>query len=228
MEFNYKAFIVIDGTDGSGKSTQAKSLVSYLQSQGKKAVYIHFPNYDDHPGMAIKTMLSGKYGETADDVNMYAASIMYTVDRYCALHGDYKQYFTDPDMIIVSDRYMSSNLIHQGAKIVNNYTGYKVMALSTELNQYHKWLYELEVGKCGLPEPDKMIYLSIHPEDAVERMDKMGKDRDIHEQLEFVKRSYYVGKYYAHYLYWDIIDANKTENEVFGNLVDIVEDILED
>lgn len=217
-------FIVIDGTDGSGKSTQAKSLVSYLQSQGKKAVYIHFPNYDDYSGMTIRTMVNGKYGETADDINIYAGSIMYTVDRYCALHGDYKEYFEDPDMIIVSDRYISSNLIHQGAKLAKDNVDTKIMSLSTELNAYHKWLYHLEVELCKLPEPDLMIYLSIHPEDAVKRMDGMNKERDIHEQLDFIKRTYYVGKYYAYYLGWKIIDSNKTENEVFGDLIDYIED----
>lgn len=226
MEFNYKAFIVIDGTDGSGKSTQAKALVKYLVDIGYKAVYIHFPNYDDNSGMAIKEMLNGKYGETADDVNMYAASLMYTVDRYTALYGDYKKYFTDPDMIIISDRYMSSNLIHQGAKIAKDANNDKIMALSTELNKYHEWLYNIEVVKCKLPIPDKMIYLSIHPEDAIEWMDKMNKERDIHEQLDFIKRTYYVGKYYAHYLSWKIIDANRTENDIFKDLIKVVMNFL--
>lgn len=228
MKMKCKAFIVIDGTDGSGKSTQTKALVDCLKNskyaEKYNFVYIHFPNYDDYSGQTIKAMLNGKYGNSADDVNMYAASMMYTVDRYTALHGDYAKYFNDPNTIIISDRYVSSNLIHQGAKIAKDNTDTKIMALSTELNKYCEWLYELEFDRCKLPEPTKTIYITVHPEVSMERMSN--KEKDIHEQLDFIKRTYYVGKYYSHYLNWTIIDGNKNRTEVFKNLFDEVLNII--
>lgn len=225
-EYKYKAFIVVEGVDGSGKSTQAQLLAKWLQDNGQKAVYIHFPDYDEPTGKVIKGMLDGKYGENADDVNMYAASMMYAVDRWCSIHDHYREYFFN-DYIIISDRYVASNLIHQGAKLAQLNTDDKVMALSTTLNKYCEWLENIEYNMFEIPKPDMTIYLSVSPEKSIERLNSMDKELDIHEHADFIKRSYYVGKYFSHYLYWDIIDCgDKSFDEIQEKMKEIISTIV--
>lgn len=221
--YKFKAFIVLDGPDGSGKSTQAKHLVGWLNDMGHKAVYIHFPNYDSTPGVMIREMLEGQYSDSADGVNMYAASVMYSIDRWAAIHDQYKEYFYSGEYIIVCDRYNTANLIHQGAKIADLNTDSKVMALSTSLNKYHEWLEALEYGKLELPEPTMVIYLSVPPEESIEYLAGTGKQLDIHEKEEdYIKRAYHVGKYYSHYLDWNIVDCsgNKSIAEIHEKVKD--------
>lgn len=211
-KYKYKAFIVIEGGDGSGKSSHAQRLVQWFQDMGHKAVYIHFPDYDESTGKVIKEMLDGKYGTNPDDVNMYAASMMYAVDRWSSIHSHYKEYFFN-DYIIVADRYVASNLIHQGAKLINNNN--TLLTMSSILNEYCDWLENIEYNMIKIPEPDMTIYLSLPPELSLERLEKTGKHLDIHEKLDFIERSYYAGKYYADYLDWSVIECGtKSINEI--------------
>ena len=76
--------IVIEGTDSSGKQTQAENLYKRLKSEGKKVMKVSFPNYESPSSAPIKMYLSGEFGRKPGDVNPYASSTMYAVDRYAS------------------------------------------------------------------------------------------------------------------------------------------------
>lgn len=167
-------FIVIDGTDGSGKTTQLNLLQEALEKDGYEVKIADFPQYNTKSAGAVEEYLSGKYGK-ADEVGPYKASIMYAVDRYDASFK-IKQWLKE-GKIVLSNRYTSANMGHQGCKIDN----------SLERKIYFNWLYELEYKMFEIPEPDLSIILHVKPEISQKlaqdraREDWHGKTNDIHE-----------------------------------------------
>lgn len=143
---NKGKFIVFEGLDGSGKSTQTKLLISYLKRKGYKTAKIDFPQYGKKSAGLVEEYLNGKYGQ-AEEVGPYVASIFYACDRYDAsfkLREWLKQ-----GKIVVSDRYIASNIGHQGGKIKSKKARLK----------YIRWLYELEYGLFQIPKPDATLIL---------------------------------------------------------------------
>ena len=166
--------IVIEGTDGSGKSTQFKKLTEHLNADEKKFQTLVFPRYGEPSSALIRMYLGGEFGSTPSDVNAYAASAFYAVDRYASYKQDWGKWYEDGGLI-VSDRYTTSNAVHQASKE------------STE-NQgaFLKWLYEFEYDRLGLPRPDLVIYLDV-PTEFTEKMMRQREQQtnthaDIHEQ----------------------------------------------
>lgn len=179
-------FIVIDGSDGSGKTTQSKLLIERLESLGKEVAYYDFPQYDKtFFGKMVGRYLSGEFG-TADQVNPYLNSLLYAGDRFQA--RDAMKQDLAAGKIIVCNRYMQSSLAHQGAKL---------KALE-EKEKYNDWLYELEYGVYDIPKPDLVIYLYVPSlvsqkltdnTDALKRK-KYSQKKDIHEMnADFMARS---------------------------------------
>lgn len=168
-------FIVIDGTDGSGKATQTKLLVKRFKKEGLKVKELDFPQYGKKSAALVEEYLNGKYG-TAQDVGPYRASIFYACDRYAASF-QVKKWLSEGN-IVISNRYVTANMGHQGGKIKNR----------KERKKYFEWLYDLEYNIFSIPKPD--INLILHVDAAVaqklvdskEKRDyiKNGK-RDIHE-----------------------------------------------
>ncbi|MDF2568567.1 MAG: tmk [Sporomusa sp.] len=167
--------IVIDGTDGSGKATQAGRLVARLQAEGLPVRKVDYPNYQSQSSALVKMYLNGEFGNSPEDVNAYAASAFYAVDRIASYKREWEEFYLSGG-IIVADRYTTSNMIHQAVKIADE----------TEQTRYLDWLWDFEFTKCGLPVPDAVIFLAMPPEVSRDLMrgreSKVGGVKDIHEQ----------------------------------------------
>ena len=150
--------VVLEGIDGSGKSAQYRRLVSRFEREGIKYHSIVFPRYDQESSALIRMYLGGQFGEKPEDVNAFAASIFYAVDRYASYMTDWKEYYEQGGLLL-SDRFTTSNAVHQGAKLG-----------ADEQPAFFDWLYDLEYVKLGLPRPDMVIYLDVDVETSMARM----------------------------------------------------------
>lgn len=143
--------IVIDGLDGSGKSTQLERLAGYLQQSGTRYKEICFPDYSQPSSALVKMYLAGEFGEQADAVNAYAASSFYAVDRYASYKKFWQADYED-GALIVAARYTTSNAIHQMSKLPKS-----------EWDGYLHWLEAYEYDLLGLPRPDAVLFLDMPP-----------------------------------------------------------------
>ena len=166
---------VIEGVDGSGKATQTELLYQALLAQGKTVRKVSFPDYDSPSSSLIKMYLNGEFGTDPQDVNAFATSVFFAVDRFASFRKDWKAFY-DNGGIIIADRYVTSNLVHQAGKISDN----------AEKERYITWLNELEYGIFGLPKPDCVIFLDMPPAYSLKLRQerntlKQGLTQDIHE-----------------------------------------------
>lgn len=168
--------IVIEAGDGCGKATQTKVLFARLQAEGFSVKKIEFPDYDSPAAMPVKMYLGGEFGSTADEVNAYAASTFFAVDRFASYRKKWGRDYED-GTVILADRYTTSNLVHQAVKITDE----------KEREAYFDWLTDFEYGKLGLPAPDEVIFLDMKPEVSaklIAQRAEAGREKDIHEQDE--------------------------------------------
>lgn len=219
--------IVIEGTDSSGKETQTKRLFEKLEEKGLKVKKISFPNYDSPACEPVKMYLSGAFGEDAMKVNPYPVSTMYAIDRYASFKTDWEKFYNE-DGIIVTDRYVTSNMVHQASKIKD----------LDEKKQYLNWLEDLEYEKMGIPRPDLVIFLNMPTEMAVklmaERKNKItGEEKkDIHERdKEYLKESHANACKIANIYNWKEIkcsdgDRIKTIEEIGEEVFSLVEKVV--
>lgn len=165
--------IVIEGTDGSGKETQARLLCQALEKKGLSVNFLSFPCYGTPACAPVEMYLGGKFGKKPEDVSPYAASVMYAIDRYASFKTKWAATYEKGE-IFVADRYTTSNAVHQAAKLPPE-----------ERAIYLKWLYDIEYNKIGIPSPDLVVYLDLPPEASgkmlKERSGKPGVQHDIHE-----------------------------------------------
>ena len=186
-------FIVIEGSDGSGKATQTKRTIERLQEAGKEVETIDFPQYGQKSAGLVENYLEGKYG-TAGDVTPYQGSLFYALDRYDASFTI--RPWLEAGKIVVADRYVTSNAGHQGSKIED----------PEERRKFFQWLKDTEHGLLNEPVPDLIIYLNVEPEVTLELM-KNRETTDIHESdLEHLQKT--------HKVYQEI-------GEIFDNVVSI-------
>lgn len=166
--------IVLEGTDGSGKATQTAALLERLQREGENCRKIEFPRYQEESSALIREYLRGDFGEKPSDVNAFAASTFYAVDRYASYRQDWGAYYQKGGLVI-ADRYTTSNAVHQGSKLQG-----------AERTDFFDWLFDYEYRLLGLPKPDLVIYLDV-PVDLTERNmhrreAQTGTTADIHER----------------------------------------------
>ena len=174
--------IVIEGTDGSGKETQARLLCQALEKKGLSVNFLSFPCYGTPACAPVEMYLGGKFGKKPEDVSPYAASVMYAIDRYASFKTKWAATYEKGE-IFVADLYTTSNPVHQAAKLPPE-----------ERAAYLKWLYDIEYNKIGIPSPDLVVYLDLTPEASgkmlKERSGKPGVQHDIHETNgEFLRKS---------------------------------------
>ena len=178
--------IVIEGTDSSGKETQTKKLYERLANEVEKVRKISFPNYESPACEPVKMYLAGAFGDNALNVTPYPVSTMFAIDRYASYKMDWESFY-NAGGIIVTDRYTTSNMVHQASKIEN----------IDEKSKYLGWLEDLEYNKMGIPKPDLVIFLNMPTEMAVKLMEARknkitGEEKkDIHEKdTSYLKKSY--------------------------------------
>lgn len=187
--------IVIEGLDGSGKATQAARLTDALNAQGKDVKQISFPDYASDSSALIKMYLGGKFGSHPDDVNAYAASTFYSVDRYASYKTNWGDFYRRGG-IVVSDRYTTSNAVHQCSKLPRE-----------QWPAFLDWLFDFEYNKIGIPVPDRVVYLEADPAVSQGLMTARYKGdeskKDIHEKdLAYLARSHEAADYCARTLGW--------------------------
>ena len=192
--------IVIEGTDGSGKSTQFRLLTQHLEQEGRKFQKLVFPQYAEPSSALIRMYLGGEFGSSPSDVNAYAASAFYAVDRYASYKKVWGEWYENGGLI-VSDRYTTSNAVHQASKEPVDKQG-----------DFLKWLYDFEYDKLGLPRPDLTLYLDV-PTDFTEQMMRRREQdtnthADIHEQdLQYLATCRRTGKAAAEFYGWTVIQC---------------------
>ena len=209
--------IVIEGTDGSGKSTQFGLLVQRLEENGTPFRRLVFPRYSQESSALIRMYLGGQFGTNPSDVNAYAASSFYAVDRYASYKQDWENWYQSGGLVI-SDRYTTSNAVHQASKE----TGEKRA-------EFLKWLYEFEYDKLGLPKPDLVLYLDMPTECTEQLMRRREADTntkaDIHEQdLTYLATCRETGRAAAAYYGWTVIHC--FENGQMRSIEDIHQEIF--
>ena len=192
--------IVIEGTDGSGKSTQFKLLTQRLENEHHTFQKLVFPQYSEPSSALIRMYLGGEFGTHPSDVNAYAASAFYAVDRYASYKKVWGQWYENGGLI-VSDRYTTSNAVHQASKEPEERQA-----------EFLKWLYDFEYDKLGLPRPDLVLYLDV-PTDFTETMMRRREQAtntlaDIHEQdMAYLATCRRTGKAAAEYYGWTVINC---------------------
>ena len=166
--------IVFEGTDGSGKSTQFELLAKRLEAEQIGFQRLRFPQYEEPSSALIRMYLGGAFGDDPEAVNAYAASTFYAVDRYASYQCVWKDYYQGGGFV-VSDRYTTSNAVHQGSKVPEG-----------ERAEFFRWLYDLEYDRMGLPRPDLVVLLDMPVELSEQLMRKReqstGTHADIHER----------------------------------------------
>lgn len=214
-----KLIIVESGTDGSGKATQAQNLYDKLILEGKNVRKITFPNYDSPACMPVKMYLSGEFGKNAEDVNAYAASTFYAIDRFASFKTDWGNFYNSGG-IIISDRYVTSNMVHQAVKMND----------SNERETYLDWLYDLEYNKYGLPVPDCVVFLDLAPDISEQLMKGRAnkftgeEEKDIHESdKQYLVNCYNNSLDIVNKYKWNRIKCDN--GEVIRSREDISEDV---
>ena len=196
--------IVLDGLDGSGKATQAQMLAESLAEQGRQVRKLSFPDYS-HPSSAlIRMYLAGEFGEDAASVNAYAASSFYAVDRVASFLKYWKEDYNQGIMII-ADRYTTSNAIHQMVKLPQR-----------EWEGYLAWMEDYEYNKLGLPKPSQVIYLDMPPEISrellAERYQHREEKKDLHERdFQYLLQCRQAAYYAADRLGWVVVPCSDGE-----------------
>ena len=191
--------IAIEGTDSSGKQTQSEMLYKALCEKGFRARLVSFPAYECDSSALVKMYLAGEFGTDPKDVNAYTASTFYAMDRFATYRKDWGKDYND-GIIIVADRYVPSNLIHQASKIENE----------TEKDAFIKWLEDLEYIKYELPRPDATIFLDMPVEISqkllMKRYEGDSAKKDVHERdVEYLKACHKAAAYASRKLNWNVI-----------------------
>lgn len=192
--------IVIEGLDGSGKATQAKILTDALAAKGVPVRKLEFPDYKSPASAPVRMYLGGEFGSAPGDVNAYAASAFYAVDRIASYLSSWKLDY-EQGAVLISDRYATSNIIYQMPKLSDG-----------ERDAYIRWQSDFEYDKLGLPKPDAVIYLDVAPEVSQRLMERRyGGDnskKDLHESnLRFLLSCRRAAVYAAERCGWHVIDC---------------------
>ena len=216
--------IVLEGTDGSGKATQARLLCKSLEERGISWREIDFPRYGKPSAAMVQEYLDGKLGSHPGDVNAYAASMFYAMDRYASFKQDWGGFYTAGG-VVVADRYTTSNAVHQASKLP-----------AGEREAYLNWLFDLEYRLLELPKPDLVIYLDM-PTEISQRMmrrreEATGTHADIHEQdVEYLRQCRENAGQVARLCGWTVIpcacgDQPRSVEDIHRQVLTAVEPIL--
>ncbi len=211
--------IVIEGSDGSGKATQTRKLYERLRDLEVNVRRVSFPNYESESSALIKMYLRGDFGGSAEAVNPYAAATFYAVDRFAGF-GEWKDFY-EQGGVVLSDRYVGSNMAYQAAKLKKK----------SERNKFWTWLEDLEFERFKLPRPDLTIFLDMTPAIAAILRKQRGRE-DIHEDdAGYMTKTYDTYKEIAQKFGWKIVscaDKNfaRSTMDIHENILSLVEELL--
>ena len=210
----------MEGLDGSGKSTQTQLLQNYFENKGIEYKKIKLPDYDSPSSTLVKMYLGGEFGKKASDVNAYAAGAFYAVDRYASFKQNWKTDYEN-NVLILADRYATSNSIYQMEKIDE-----------AKWDEYLDWSADFEYNKIGIPKPDLVIFLDMPVEVSQKLMTSRyngdeGK-KDVHEaNVEFLNNCRKSALYTAKKQGWAVIPCSDGENplpidEIHNTILDFI------
>lgn len=209
--------IVLEGLDGSGKSTQLSILEKTLANMGYEFKTVSFPEYDLPSCEPVKMYLAGEFGTKPNDVNAYAASLFYAVDRFASFKKGWCDFYNNGGLILAG-RYTTSNAIHQTSKLD-----------TSNWSEYLNWLEDLEYVKMGIPKPDKVIYLNVPIEISQKllssRYDGDDSKKDIHERdVSYLMHCHKAADFAISKFGWDKIECY--EDGIMRTREDIAEEVL--
>ncbi len=190
--------IVIEGLDASGKDTQSMLLKDRLKKEGYETYKLDLPYYSDPSSTLVKMYLGGEMGDKPSDVNAYAASTFYAVDRYASFKKHWKKEY-DSHKIIIANRYTTSNASHQMTKLPES-----------QWDNYLQWLFHFEYEQMEIPKPDCVIFLNM-PVDIsqkllMKRYEGDKNKKDVHERdVEYLKNCHKAAMYASNKLNWNVI-----------------------
>lgn len=211
--------IVIEGTDGSGKAVQTKKLFERLRDLEINVKRVSFPNYSSESSALITMYLRGDFGGNAEAVNPYAAATFYAVDRFAGFH-EWKDFY-DKGGLILSDRYVGSNMAYQAIKLKEE----------SEREEFFKWLEDLEYERFKLPRPNMTIFLDMPPAVSAILRRERGRE-DIHEDdAEYMEKTYRAYKEIARKFNWKVVDCAKgnfarSTTDIHEKILTLVEELL--
>lgn len=214
--------IIIEGLDGSGKSTQVVLLEKYLTDKKVNYKKIKLPDYDSPSSTLVKMYLGGEFGKSANDVNAYAAGAFYAVDRFSSYKLNWGKDYQNGTLIL-ADRYATSNSIYQMEKMPKE-----------EWDSYLEWSADFEYNKIGIPRPDLVIYLDM-PVDISQKLmtsryNGNESKKDVHEvNVEFLKKCRESALFTAKKQNWKVIKCSDGVNplpieDIHNEIVNIVEE----
>ena len=214
----------MEGLDASGKGTQSALLQTYFEAQGQPSMLIRLPNYEDDSSALVKMYLAGQFGDKPGDVNAYAASCFYAVDRYAS----FKKYWQTPyddGTLLIADRYTTSNACHQMTKLA-----------SQDWDAYLDWLFEFEYRKLEIPAPTAVIFLDMPVEVSQRLLQKRYQNddakKDVHERdVQYLYACRDAALYAAKKLGWHVISCAKdgeprSVEDIHREIVSVVTEVL--
>lgn len=188
--------VVLEGLDGSGKSTQYHLLCQRLEQQGKRFRPVTFPDYEQPYSAPVRMYLNGDFGTRADGVDAYAAATFFAVDRLASYLRFWKEDY-QTGVPVLAARYTTANMYHQACKLP-----------SSEQDAFTDWLADFEYGKLKLPRPDKVLLLDVPPRVAVQMIDSRHEAKDIHEKdADYLQRCYETALRVAERQGWTLISC---------------------
>ena len=193
---------VLDGLDGSGKSTQLEYIDKALKAKNASYRQISFPDYSQKSSALVQQYLAGDFGKNVGDVNAYAASSFYAVDRYASFKQFWEKDYKEKDLIVAA-RYTTSNAIYQTAQLPKD-----------QWDTFLEWLEEYEYEKLGLPKPDMVCFLDMPQEVSQQLLSKRyhgdESKKDVHERnVEFLKKCRETALYAAEKFGWEIVPCSR-------------------
>ena len=218
------SLIVFEGIDGSGKSTQFRLLCEHMDKLGRDYTRLVFPQYDEPSSALLKMYLNGEFGSDPSDVNAYAASTFYAVDRYASYKRVWGKAYDQHGGLVLTDRYTSSNAVHQGSKLQGR-----------ERTEFFYWLADFEHQKMELPRPDVVLYMDVPIETAILNMRareaQTGTAPDIHETGEaYLRRCAEAAQEAADFYGWHRVRCTESgsmrpKGEIHREILDILWDV---
>ena len=194
---NKGRLIVIEGTDGSGKTTQTEVLLQRLKKEGIDAESLRFPQYEKNLfGKLIRESLDGLHGDFIK-MDPKVTSVLYACDRFETMPKIHA--WLDAGKTVILDRYVSSNQIHQGGKIKDE----------GERNKFLDWLSAMEYDTLGIMKPDRVLYLDVPEDVSKDLIQKREGIKDTADSdFEYLKNSKEAGKHLlGRENFWERIDC---------------------